>query len=114
MGMAREVPMVNFIYRHIGRSEALEQLATKKLGHTLTHLPRAPISTKVVFSLSGSKHHVQIDVHTGLGTDLHCQAEDDHMYEALDLLNAKLDHQIQRSRFEVHHEKIRVPFDLDE
>lgn len=114
MSMAREVPVLSFIYRHMDRSEALESVANKKLGHTLSHLPRTPISAKVVFSLSGSKQHVQIDVHTGLGTDLHCQAEEDRMYEALDLLNAKLDHQIQRHRFEVTRERIHVPSGLDE
>ena len=57
--------LIEFVYRHIEKSDALEAVARKKIYHHLSHLPSKPLSSKVVFSLNGRQHHVSLEFKLG-------------------------------------------------
>lgn len=81
---------IEYIYRHMEKSPSLEEIANKKIFHHLDHLHSAPLSSKVVFSLNGKKHHISLELKLGSKKDYFCEAEDDSMYHAIDLLGKKL------------------------
>jgi ribosomal subunit interface protein len=91
---------MSYVFRHMERSEALEEVTNHKLKHSFGHLARLPISCKVTFSIQGDQHLAQASIVTGFGPDLHCHAEAKNMYEAIDHLNAKVLQQMEKHKYE--------------
>lgn len=91
---------MTYVFRHMERSEALEEVAYSKLRHSFGHLPKPPISCKVTFSISGDQHLVQASIVRGKGPDLYCHAASRSMYEAIDHLNSKILQQIEKNKYE--------------
>jgi ribosomal subunit interface protein len=83
-------PQIDFIYRHIDKSSGLEEVANKKIFHHLKHLHSAPLSSIVVFSLNGKRHHISLDLKVCSKRNYFCEAEDASMYHAIDMLSQKL------------------------
>jgi len=97
---------LEFFFRHMERSDWLESVARKKIDHTLSKLHRPAVASKVIFSINGDRQHISVHVHTGNGPDLHCEAEDENMYVAVDLLNTKLDHVLDKYRMKLKKDTI--------
>ncbi|MEI8028004.1 MAG: HPF/RaiA family ribosome-associated protein [Pseudomonadota bacterium] len=91
---------MSYVFRHMKRSEALEEVAYSKLCHSFGHLPKPPISCKVTFSINGDQHLVQASIVTGKGPDLYCHAASRNMYEAIDQLNSKILQQLEKNKYE--------------
>ena len=100
--------LINYSYRHIKPSLSLEAIAGKKIGHQLDHMHKSPVSSDVVFSLNGKRHHVSIKVKACSKESFFCEAEHDSMYSALDDLGHKLGQLIRKhkAKLKPKHEKI--------
>lgn len=101
-----DLPEIEFVYRHLDRSDTLESVAFRKIQHTLLRLPRKPVAVKLIFSINAGKQHISLHVHSGFGHDIFSEAEHDNMYSAIDILNRKLDQQIEKHRFQIKKDKI--------
>lgn len=78
--------------RHLEITPAIREYVYTKTARILRHFDQV-IDTQVMLSVEPLKHTAEITMRLR-GKDLHCQASDDNLYAAIDLLVDKVDRQV--------------------
>jgi putative sigma-54 modulation protein len=77
---------------HLEVTPAIREYVWTKLGRISRHFDHV-IDTKVMLSVEPLKHRAEITMHIR-GKDIHCEAAQDNLYAAIDLLIDKADRQV--------------------
>jgi putative sigma-54 modulation protein len=77
---------------HLEVTPAIREYVWTKLGRISRHFDHV-IDTKVMLSVEPLKHRAEITMHIP-GKDIHCEAAQDNLYAAIDLLIDKADRQV--------------------
>lgn len=78
--------------RHLEVTPAIREYVHTKTARILRHFDQV-VDTQVVLSIEPLKHTAEITMRLR-GKDLYCQASDDNLYAAIDLLVDKVDRQV--------------------
>ncbi len=78
--------------RHLEVTPAIREYVHTKTARILRHFDQV-IDTQVMLSVQPLKHTAEITMRLR-GKDLHCEASDDNLYAAIDLLVDKVDRQV--------------------
>ncbi len=78
--------------RHLEITPAIREYVHTKTARILRHFDQL-IDTQVLLSIEPLKHTAEITMRLR-GKDLHCEASDDNLYAAIDLLVDKVDRQV--------------------
>ncbi|TAN28218.1 MAG: ribosome-associated translation inhibitor RaiA [Castellaniella sp.] len=78
--------------RHLEITPAIREYVYTKTARVLRHFDQV-IDSQVMLSVQPLKHTAEMTVRLR-GKDLHCEASDDNLYAAIDLLVDKVDRQI--------------------
>lgn len=78
--------------RRLDVTPAIREYVTNKLARVLRHFDHV-IDTQVMLSVEPLRHKAEITMHLS-GKDIHCEAVDENLYAAIDLLIDKLDRQV--------------------
>lgn len=94
---------LNFTFKHLDRSEALEAYTAEKLDHVARFLLKDGLGT-VCFSKRNHEFELQVSVNTRAR---YFRAEDSHSdpYQAVDLVCEKLERQFLKIKDTVQHHK---------
>ncbi|RTZ43122.1 ribosome-associated translation inhibitor RaiA [Candidimonas sp. SYP-B2681] len=94
--------------RHLDITPAIRQYVTEKLARVARHFDNV-IDTQVILSIEPLKHTADITMRLR-GKDIHCEAADENLYAAIDLLADKIDRQVlkYKSKIQDHaHEPVK-------
>lgn len=86
--------------RRLDVTPAIREYVMNKLARVLRHFDHV-IDTQVMLSVEPLRHKAEITMHLR-GKDIHCEAVDENLYAAIDLLVDKLDRQVIK-----HKDKVR-------
>lgn len=86
--------------RHLDVTPAIREYVMNKLARVLRHFDHV-IDTQVVLSVEPLRHRAEITMRLS-GKDIHCEATDENLYAAIDLLADKVDRQVIK-----HKDKVR-------
>ncbi|WP_322996166.1 ribosome hibernation-promoting factor, HPF/YfiA family [Castellaniella sp.] len=78
--------------RHLEITPAIREYVHTKTARVLRHFDQV-IDTQVLLSIQPLKHTAEITMRLR-GKDLHCEATDENLYAAIDLLVDKVDRQV--------------------
>lgn len=78
--------------RHLDVTPAIREYVMNKLARVLRHFDHV-IDTQVLLSVEPLRHKAEITMRLP-GKDIHCEALDDNLYAAIDLLTDKVDRQV--------------------
>ncbi|MBV6273323.1 ribosome-associated translation inhibitor RaiA [Alcaligenaceae bacterium CGII-47] len=78
--------------RHLEVTPAIREYVLTKLSRTTRHFDSV-IDTQVTLSIERLKHTAEVTVRLR-GKDIHCTADDENLYAAIDLLADKIDRQV--------------------
>ncbi len=78
--------------RHIEVTPAIREYVLNKMARVLRHFDNV-IDTQVILSVERLRHTADVTMRVR-GKDIHCQAIDENLYAAIDLLADKLDRQV--------------------
>ena len=81
---------------HLDVTPAIRDYVTSKLDRVRRHFDRV-IDVTVVLSVEKLRQKAEINLHLP-GKELHCEAIDDSLYAAIDLLSDKLDRQVVKHK----------------
>ena len=82
--------------RHLDVTPAIREYVMNKLSRVLRHFDHV-IDTQVMLSVEPLRQKAEITMHLR-GKDIHCEASDENLYAAIDLLVDKLDRQVVRHK----------------
>lgn len=85
--------------RHLEVTPAIREYVTTKLTRALRHFDHV-IDTQVTLSVEPLKHKAEVTMRLS-GKDIHCEALDENLYSAIDLLTDKLDRQLVKHKDKV-------------
>ena len=94
--------------RNLEVSPAIREYVMNKLARVLRHFDNV-IDTQVILSIERLKHSAEITMRVR-GKDIHCEASDENLYAAIDLLTDKIDRQVikYKSKVQNHaHEPVK-------
>ena len=77
--------------RHLEVTPAIREYVLNKMGRVARHFDNV-IDTQVMLSIERLKHTAEVTMHLR-GKDIHCEASDENLYAAIDLLSDKIDRQ---------------------
>jgi putative sigma-54 modulation protein len=77
---------------HLEVTPAIREYVWTKLGRISRHFDHV-IDTKIMLSVEPLRHRAEITMHIR-GKDIHCEATQDNLYAAIDLLMDKADRQV--------------------
>jgi putative sigma-54 modulation protein len=77
---------------HLEVTPAIREYISGKLDRVTRHFDSV-IDTKVMLSVEPLKHRAEVTMHMR-GKDIHCEAAQDNLYAAIDLLIDKVDRQV--------------------
>jgi putative sigma-54 modulation protein len=77
---------------HLEVTPAIRDYVSNKLTRITRHFDHV-IDTKVMLSVEPLKHRAEMTVHVP-GKDIHCEATQENLYAAIDLLIDKVDRQV--------------------
>jgi putative sigma-54 modulation protein len=77
---------------HLEVTPAIREYISGKLDRVIRHFDNV-IDTKVMLSVEPLKHRAEVTMHMR-GKDIHCEAAQDNLYAAIDLLIDKVDRQV--------------------
>jgi putative sigma-54 modulation protein len=86
--------------RHLDVTPAIREYVMNKLARVLRHFDHV-IDTQVMLSVEPLRHRAEITMRLS-GKDIHCEATDENLYAAIDLLADKVDRQVIK-----HKDKVR-------
>jgi putative sigma-54 modulation protein len=78
--------------RHLEVTPAINEYVKTKLARVARHFDNV-IDTQVMLSIERLKHTAEVTMHLR-GKDIHCEASDENLYAAIDLLADKIDRQV--------------------
>lgn len=78
--------------RHLEVTPAIHEYVISKMARVLRHFDNV-IDTQVILSVERLRHTADVTMRLP-GKDIHCQAVDENLYAAIDLLSDKLDRQV--------------------
>ena len=78
--------------RHLEVTPAIREYVTNKIGRVTRHFDNV-IDTQVMLSIERLKHTAEVTMRVR-GKDIHCEASDENLYAAIDLLADKIDRQV--------------------
>ena len=85
--------------RHLDITPAIREYVMNKLARVLRHFDHV-IDTQVMLSVEPLRQKAEITMHLR-GKDIHCEATDENLYAAIDLLVDKLDRQVIKHKDKV-------------
>ncbi|HWL28456.1 MAG TPA: ribosome-associated translation inhibitor RaiA [Burkholderiaceae bacterium] len=94
--------------RHLDITPAIREYVTNKLARVSRHFDNV-IDTQVILSIDRLNHTADITMRLR-GKDIHCQAIDENLYAAIDLLVDKIDRQVIKYKTKVQnhaHEPVK-------
>jgi ribosomal subunit interface protein len=77
---------------HLEVTPAIREYINTKLERVSRHFDHV-IDTKVILSLEPLKHRAEVTLHMR-GKDIHCEAAEENLYAAIDLLADKVDRKV--------------------
>jgi putative sigma-54 modulation protein len=78
--------------RHLEVTPAINEYVKTKMARVARHFDNV-IDTQVMLSIERLKHTAEVTMRLP-GKDLHCEASDENLYAAIDLLADKIDRQV--------------------
>ncbi|OWT59039.1 ribosome hibernation-promoting factor, HPF/YfiA family [Candidimonas nitroreducens] len=78
--------------RHLEVTPAIREYVLNKMARVSRHFDHV-IDTQVMLSVERLKHTAEVTMRLR-GKDIHCAADDDNLYAAIDLLADKIDRQV--------------------
>src|SRR3546814_9615028 len=78
--------------RHLEVTPAIREYVTNKMARVSRHFDNV-IDTQVILSIDRLKHTAEVTMRLR-GKDIHCEAVDENLYSAIDLLADKIDRQV--------------------
>ncbi len=90
---------VSICGRHLDVTPAIREYVMNKLARALRHFDRV-IDTQVMLSVEPLRHKAEATMRLP-GKDIHCEATDENLYAAIDVLADKLDRQILKHKDKV-------------
>ena len=99
---------LSIIGRHLEVTPAIREYVMNKMARVLRHFDNV-IDTQVILSIERLKHTAEITMRVR-GKDIHCEATDENLYAAIDLLADKVDRQVikYKSKVQDHaHEPVK-------
>ncbi|NGM86680.1 ribosome-associated translation inhibitor RaiA [Parapusillimonas sp. SGNA-6] len=94
--------------RHLDITPAIREYVTNKLARVSRHFDNV-IDTQVILSIDRLNHTADVTMRLR-GKDIHCQATDENLYAAIDLLVDKIDRQVIKYKTKVQnhaHEPVK-------
>ncbi|AEC21881.1 sigma(54) modulation protein [Pusillimonas sp. T7-7] len=78
--------------RHLEVTPAIREYVLNKMARVSRHFDNV-IDTQVILSIDRLKHTAEVTMRLR-GKDIHCEAVDENLYSAIDLLADKIDRQV--------------------
>jgi putative sigma-54 modulation protein len=85
--------------RHLEVTPAIREYVINKMARVSRHFDNV-IDTQVILSVERLNHTAEVTMHLR-GKDIHCEAVDENLYAAIDLLADKIDRQIIKYKSKV-------------
>jgi len=98
---------LNISGHHLEVTPAIREYVMNKLARVLRHFDHV-IDVNVVLSVEKLMQKADITMHV-TGKDLHCEAEDENLYAAIDALADKLDRQLLKYKDKVQQTRVPEP-----
>lgn len=94
---------LNITGHHLDVTPAIREYIHTKMTRVVRHFDHV-IDTQVILSLEPLKHRAELTLHIP-GKDIHCEASEDNLYAAIDLLIDKVDRKVlqYKTRTQNHH-----------
>jgi len=99
---------LSIIGRHLEVTPAIREYVMNKMARVSRHFDNV-IDTQVILSIERLKHTAEITMRVR-GKDIHCEANDENLYGAIDLLTDKIDRQVSKYKTKLHdhsHEPVK-------
>lgn len=99
---------LSIIGRHLEVTPAIREYVMNKMARVSRHFDNV-IDTQVILSIERLKHTAELTMRVR-GKDIHCEANDENLYAAIDLLADKVDRQVikYKSKVQNHaHEPVK-------
>ncbi|MDQ2137481.1 ribosome-associated translation inhibitor RaiA [Alcaligenaceae bacterium A4P071] len=90
--------------RHLEVSPAVREYVMNKLARVLRHFDHV-IDTQVILSAEPLRHKAEVTMRLS-GKDIHCEATEENLYAAIDLLADKLDRQVIKYKDKVQNHAV--------
>ena len=87
--------------RHITVTPAIREYVLEKLTRVLRHFDNV-IDIQVLLSVEKLRHSAEITMHVR-GKDIHCEAQEENLYAAIDALVDKVDRQVIKHKDKIQH-----------
>lgn len=94
--------------RHLEVTPAIREYVLNKMARVSRHFDNV-IDTQVILSIDRLKHNAEVTMRLR-GKDIHCEAVDENLYAAIDLLADKTDRQVIKYKTKVQnhaHEPVK-------
>ena len=85
--------------RHLEVTPAIREYVINKMARVSRHFDNV-IDTQVILSVERLNHTAEVTMHLR-GKDIHCEAVDENLYAAIDLLADKIDRQVIKYKSKV-------------
>jgi putative sigma-54 modulation protein len=89
---------LQFRYKHLGHSEALETYAREKIGHGIEKFFAHPIHVNVGFEVTDHSHEVNCHITSDHGQIFVASEKGADMYQCIDLLVEKIQGQLRKNK----------------
>lgn len=99
---------LSIIGRHLEVTPAIREYVMNKMARVSRHFDNV-IDTQVIVSIERLKHTAELTMRVR-GKDIHCEANDENLYAAIDLLADKVDRQVIKYKTKVQnhaHEPVK-------
>jgi putative sigma-54 modulation protein len=90
---------LNISGRHLEVTPAIREYVMNKMARVARHFDNV-IDTQVMLSIERLKHTAEVTMRLR-GKDIHCEASDENLYSAIDLLADKIDRQVIKYKSKV-------------
>jgi putative sigma-54 modulation protein len=94
--------------RHLEVTPAIREYVLNKMARTARHFDNV-IDTQVILSIERLRHTAEVTMRLR-GKDIHCEATDENLYAAIDLLADKIDRQVIKYKTKIQdhaHEPVK-------
>jgi ribosomal subunit interface protein len=89
---------LQFRYKHLGHSAALEDYAREKIGNTIEKFVAHPIQVNIGFEVTDHSHEVNCHITSDHGQLFDASEKGDDMYQCIDLLEEKIQGQLRKNK----------------
>lgn len=87
-----------FSFKHMDRSEAIEQAAREAFEGVMTKFSQKPTSFQVIFSVNRKFQSVHLSAHLADGHQIELEQGEDDIYKAIDHTAEKLDRDLRKHK----------------